>query len=362
MDFKVEYPSFCAMAKKDYNLYFSDSYTNSLFMLDMRNEKIKYISDFPDETKDELIHCRAFVIDTVIVFVPDQGNYIHIVDINSTNVFSVKLNKVKDSRYAINDCVLVDGVIWIFPGDGINEIISFDTKTMCLRRHGVVNKELCNKGESVYFYKLACKNRIVYMVEYGTSFIVAYDIDGKNSKIIDTGVNNLMTIDIVNNTIWITSSDGVVYRYDENKNNFMAYDIEDGESSGSWLVFSVLDCIMLVSEQGGYVYKLDESFNKFVIMKELYIEPTDSTCKGEIYQIYKHGSEIIFSVPRGINCLQRIVDCKIQKMNFKFSNCDVYKNIRIKSFQKKIKSGMVLKENSDLNLSSYIELIDNNGI
>lgn len=271
--------SFAAGVVYNNKIIFSENYLNGLFEMEIETGRTRYITNFPDEDRTKkLMHKRAFIYKEKIVFAPNQGDHVHIYNIETGEILAVQVLKNNNSRYAFLDMALVDNILYIIPGTAEQPIITLDMDDHSVRV--ITHKLDVIIGEhipyEIHFYGAIYHEDKIWITGNNTSMVYAIDIRSGEADVFNTPIENLAKIFRVDGSIFLTSLYGGIYSWNQMKNEYFEHKKEE---SSSYLSYCVLEndngSMFFVPDTGGQLYLTNSFSEKTILDSEKIIDIKD---------------------------------------------------------------------------------------
>ncbi len=161
--------------------YFSNLNYNSLFMLDVKSGKVKFVTFFPEEKKSKgYLHKKCMRYNDSILFIPDRGEHVHIYVPETKEMAAVKIERFENQEIIFSEAVLKENILIIFPavqGQPITRICLDDYS--CVQDWSFVSwcKENVHTEETIMFGRVIDKDGFVWMAVNGSNQVVCVNLD-----------------------------------------------------------------------------------------------------------------------------------------------------------------------------------------
>ena len=347
--------SFDAGIIVDNKLYLSDNFSNSLLSLDLDIMEMDYIGSFPEETKTELLHKKAFEYKGRIIFVPFQGDNVHIYTPYNNTIDVLHIPHKINERYAIADAAVVDSKIVIFPGNLSQPIITVNMNDLSVKSLGVIEHELLKKQSksSQSFMSISVKEHYIYSAVLKTHYILKYDVDNRSFELIDTGVNDLVAVSINDYGMWLSTQNGDIYQYDDATKSLSFTPINGNHIYNChYLVVQIHGNVMALSAKGGEVFCFDFKSKAFEKISDDHVYESEKDAFGYLYGGFvRYRDEILLFPIRNGEPYLLSTSGMINQIHYHMKESE----------QKKYKNNLLLnnllKEGDNCLLSDYLNAI-----
>lgn len=361
--------AFSAGARINDNFFISDNYINALLKIDIKSLTMQYVCAFPNESEEAtLLHGKAYEYYQFVIFIPNQGKNVHLLDTNSMKITAYPIDRVNGSRYAINDSVMFDEKIWIFPGDGENEIISInlscllkDKGKLQIKKHGVIDSSRYKKrGTNQIFYHIAKVENRVYMAEYKSDVIVTFDLLTGEKTIVDTNIDKIMSLYSLDENLWIITQMGKIYSKIAGEDTMKEYIIPANYGGKDIMLFSFNHEIYGTLEEGGKLLKLDKNSCQFFVIPTVSLATTNNSTMGNLYNnFFQINDNILFSTPYSlpVQMLRKVENGEvIRNVNVIMENVEKYSDYRMRILKKRI-GNTLLNEGEMMSLDAFLNIV-----
>lgn len=328
--------SFNAGVLIEKDIYFSDRSINALMKLNIESGICQFIGQFPQENADtKLLHRDAFVYGERIIFCPDQGNNIHTYNLSYGTFESFRIYKSNQSRYRFSHSLLFDGHLWIFPGNIVQPIISFDVVNNKYAVHASIEDSI-DKSIIGSFPKngVAIENASVidnnaYMALTGTNRILKFDFETKKIDTFESNVGDCNFLYSYDSVLWVCSNEYIYKFTDKLKEKRKVMINGQFTHECSFIIISSKNEYFMISMAGGYIYAYDANLGEFKKIETAYIDQSSRYSRGYLYENYLISqSEVILFPPYGKNVQIFNVDRReVRVIKSEIIKDNVYKKI-----------------------------------
>ncbi len=285
-------PSFTAGVYFDRKIWFSDNNFNALMNMDINTGECRFISSFSNEDKGELlIHRNAFCYGKKIIFTPNQGKNIHIYDTETGGMECISICKNNPSRYFFSNAFIIDGKIWLCPGNisfpiHIVDIVSKEIGEVFIKDRWPNNIESTSIDEE-HFFMWEKIDGILIAAMNKKGLVIRFDIKTRKYDIVDIKITDIDSIYYTGSNIWMCGM-GKIYKWDC-VNNPVEYEVigleEIDDTEGYRVCGNDKTGIYVFRFCGGDLYELrGRYFEKKQILGK--IKRTSGTIKGFWYDGY----------------------------------------------------------------------------
>ena len=288
-------PSFSAGAFWENKIWFSDSFFNAFMNMDIETGECSLISPFPGEKLGKaLIHKSAFYYGGKIIFTPDQGNNVHVYDLETGSIKSITISDDEHSRYSFSNGVVINGKIWICPGNINYPIHVIDITTGVVDRISLdeVLTIVSNKPseDEEHFYRWVLIGDELMAVVINSGIIIKCNVETMKVSYLNISVNDVDSIYNTGNAAWLCGGRNI-YRWDYNNNIekciVMGSDAKKIEPESYRICGNSQVGIYAFYWCGGEILTL--TGNTFMPLLNVSLKRTSSTTKG----IWYDGTEVV---------------------------------------------------------------------
>lgn len=233
--------SFNAACILDDKLYISDNLANALMTIDMFTGEIKWISSFPNEKEGKIfLHKKAFIYNSKIIFVPNEGENLAIFDSNNEKIETISLPKSSNTRFVFNDSILNDNNLWIFPGNLEQPILMIDLETKEIHSYDSLRMHIENSDiREQKFFRVCKKGNYIYFALFERNRIVKFNIHSKEINIILLPIENIESIQTANDVLYLSTLNGEIYSLDDENNQIIYLQNKDNQCCAYTIVEGV---------------------------------------------------------------------------------------------------------------------------
>ena len=183
------------------SIWYSCIEMNSLYRFDIAKKVNKFVCLFPDEKSGQReMHRICQYVNGIIIFLPFQGNHIHIYTPNSYMMESIFF-----SEY-VYDSFVVDDEIWMICGLNGEKLYVFNVIDKTLREikeYKEAYKTLGVQGGRRFKYH----NGHIWFGCLGTNRIADWDIEKSELRVHNTDIKNIFAICPTDNACWVIDRD-----------------------------------------------------------------------------------------------------------------------------------------------------------
>ena len=198
-------------------LYCSASKYNALFKINIEEKKAEYVSSFPNENDDELIHRDSCIFQNIICFVPQNGKGVSFFDVLTNEFYFISLEEY--GKY-ISCIYQYKNIVYLFPALGNNSIIVINILT---------KEKTLYSGysflENVQINHVIGDNDILWLPIKSSNCIIEINIQNMQWK--KHEINNIDYIETISkgsDRIWIISNrEDLVYSWNYKDNTLNKY-------------------------------------------------------------------------------------------------------------------------------------------
>lgn len=344
-------PCFSCGAKVDDYIYASSFKFNALIKIGIDDAKTEYMVKFPKA--DSLInnqHSRAYEYNNKIFFCPAFGEYIHIVDMISSNIKAIAIDRVhyKGEYYGL----LYEEKIILIPKNIGGDILCFNINSLeisILLKWEIIRNYILENVKYT-FLRVTQLDGILYLPIYGTSRILLLDLNSSKFEIKNVYVDNLLgAIGGKNAVFLLSNSNSSVYKWSPVSNEMERCSVDKAFKKDNCYTFAINlneKTILFPSysfsyigyEQGGEIkplLKLESSDGMLLFLEPFY-------CDNRVWALPFQGEDIL--------CIS---DNEIVKK--KLSGIEINQQVKIELIRQNLNSGRVLCEGTDFTLDEYIQ-------
>ena len=196
-------------------LYFSNTFYNGLFKMELTTEKIEFIGTFNEiPLGSSEIHRKCLTYKKWLIFVPNRLNIIHFVNVETAEQKILKIAE-DDKHYMSSDAVIVDDSLYVIPGQKEQPLIIIhlddDFKIDYPKRiNEWIRAESPNKPDDSVYYSLGAvkRNNNLFIGLCCQNRIIQYDFHSEDIKLQKTGVERIRHITNGQKGIWVTDFKG----------------------------------------------------------------------------------------------------------------------------------------------------------
>lgn len=218
-------PHFKAFVRSEDVIFYSHSYINGLFKMDLTTLEIEFVAYF--EKYDycmENIHAFALKKNNSIIFFPAMGNSIDIYNYEDNSISSITLNRYKNDGEMVCDvCQITDDRIIIFPYFFSLDkyelpVLFFDTREKVVTERWDINnrvKELLRNSGQICTESVVKINNEILINIYNSNHVLKYNFINNSIQLYNISVERLNSISVIDDNIYLTDCDGRVFEYNQ---------------------------------------------------------------------------------------------------------------------------------------------------
>ena len=244
-------------------LFCSCANYNGLFQVDLDSGNVVFLSLFPNETCiSEMLHRNSVLYEKYLCFLPQEGSFLQIYDIENAEFQSVNLKGIKAGPY---DGFICDGELNVYSLNGGILILKYSLLKMKITYEYVSNGET---SKHIY-QKIYKQNDLICMLEYDTN--VMDEVDYKTGELRQhyLEIPSSINYSVSRSGFWFVSSDNTaVSLWNSSSNTVMSYIVEGKRENETFSgVVEIGAEVFLVPIDGDIIRKLSE--DKFVPMHKI---------------------------------------------------------------------------------------------
>lgn len=202
--------SFFAASVVQSKLWFSNRNFNGLFQIDLKTLKMKFVTFF---TKEDILktkmHRMSIIYGQKIVFLPDQGSYIHIYDTKKNEMKEIPLVRYSSkASLLICDAVLKDNKLWIFPTILEQPLLELDLESYELKEVWKFNKwclQNLRVKKTIVFARAVLQNGAIWLAVGYTNLVIKWNLKTQTTEKYNTGVGDLFGVFKSENGLWLST-------------------------------------------------------------------------------------------------------------------------------------------------------------
>lgn len=222
--------SFCAGKIIGDTLYYSDDIINALCRVDLISHQATFVKPFPNEKsiiRNQHIKCLEH--QKKLYFIPNSGNYIHILDLYSEEIEYIKVPKQVEGKFAISGACFVDDVLWIFPANKNQSMITLNVVDQSVEQKGNFEKIIENyKKEGVQdIWKIAKVDNQTYFALIGTKIVIRYSMVDESIDVLETNVDGIEAVYACGRKLIICTIDSKVYEWNIKYDSYKEIDFDN---------------------------------------------------------------------------------------------------------------------------------------
>ncbi len=358
---KIGNISFHSFVRIDDSIYFSALNCNGLYKYDMNSGVTEYMGAFPLENKNvRHLHGMVKYIDGKIYFVPMFGKYLSIYDIREKAFDTIKLGLMDDDKsyYRYYDAIPYNDLLLLIPGRA-SKIISINIKNGELQYIDEWKKLIPNEEKPTFkngsfeyegsIYIPCCNTNCLLRIN--TSNIS--DVELVRIGNYEYGFTDAIFYPEEKYVLLLSSSKTAIIKYALNTNNYEEYSVEDDSSEVMYPHIKMLEIgekILILAYQRKNSILFDKEtckFSQFDLEKDLRVGEW-----GAYHYSMNRISENEVLIINTNDYSLYLVDEK-----YSIRKVGVYDN-QIINHKITDSKNMVLKEDSEITLSDYIEFLN----
>lgn len=194
-------------------VYYSLSTCNGLFELDLQTSRSSFISFFEKEMINvERLHLECVLWEDKIVFLPYNGRFISVFDVNQNTLEYIEVNKKTECTFFRG---YIDGgrIVCIpqclnYDSEGTRNFCVFDLHNNRIEELREIDECLRNLTQISFFSLGACESEdAIFVAQNGTNRILRIQKNEWTLSWIEIdGIESIASIDISNGCIWVTEN------------------------------------------------------------------------------------------------------------------------------------------------------------
>lgn len=271
----LHFESYVRMKDK---VYFSESFFNGLFELDLNDYSVRFLCHFSNERKNRiLLHGAAAQYENKLFFFPMCGRQIHCYDLINQKESRICIPIGEDKAFIVIRAIQRGKKVWLFSADSSMKVFIFNMEDQSVERAEILS-ELLEKYKPLAGVLDVAEEKKVFSYCKDKSMVLEIDIENSQIKEYKPAIDNsnvyLMGY-YMGGFYFQDVTTGDCYEWDSNKDSMRklkALDLESNDSGG--LLFSgcrfVNGNIYLIPWKNKFVLKSDEG-----VLKKAFDYPED---------------------------------------------------------------------------------------
>lgn len=334
----------------DQFVWFSNLFYNGLFKYNLESEELCYVTAFPMERVGQfLIHRSVICYDSKLFFFPEQGNNIHVFNLNSYEIEVIPINKFYgESLHKTCRTIVIGDQALLWPGEYGLPLVYFSLKDYTismfpLETSAVAHFELHH--DTLYFSCVRQNENNIYAVIYNTSYVLKYDLHKGTILCIDTKISNLFRVFFIEDKIWVLREKGnKVLVLNQDWSQYCVYQIK-GETQSNVRLFNQIqeykEGVLLLPALGDYIYFIrNKEVTKVESSSFDSMEPND-VMQEKFFQCIEY-NQSLFLLPRHYEQVVKISNGRIENIG---------RILRLTNLERASRSVKILNEALDIGVT-----------
>ena len=248
------------------DLFFSDNSSNSLCRLNLISYQLERLDVFPCESEEYFLHRKCLINGENLYFIPNMSNNLHKYNIIEKKIQPIKIEKDCESRFNFCDALIVNGVLWILPGNSGQRVVEYELNSSKIRYHSSFSDRLEQFEVSKQLFWRSCYYEGVFLFAMlGTNKIIEFNTLNDNWCEIEVEPTNLYSIYNIDEDLYIITYKGEVYLWNYKNNSVTKADLKvDIDKEEAYIPIKISEEELYLLPCFGREILTKRGFNKFV--------------------------------------------------------------------------------------------------